>query len=220
MKKILLIIFFGLILKSYSQEKDTMPVYVSAPVTIVNKDFIKEYNRMKPKVIKVYPYALYAADLIDKMNNDLVSIEKRRKQKKYCKESYANLKEDFKYVLMDMYTSEGKLLIKLIHRETHMTVFDIINTYKGKKDAMMFNLLGNVWGQDLKSTYDIKKDYVVERIIKDIESGKLIMNHKVETFTKEEYKEEKKETKKRIKSNKKKIKENRKKKRQVEKKSE
>lgn len=210
MKTNFLILFLVYQWIGFSQEKDTLKTYISKTVEVVDKDFQNKYRYYKPIVVKVYPYALYAADLLDEMNNDLASIQKRRKQNKFLKESYQNLKSDFKYVLLDMYTTEGQVLMKLISRETGMTVYEIINQYRGRKDAAMFNLMGKMFDQDIKSEYNSKKEYVLETIIKDINSGKINFKNEVELLDKAEYKEKKKATKERIKADKKKKKANKK----------
>lgn len=116
-----------------------------------------EYNRLKPIVLKVYPYALSSADILDEMNNELSKIEKRRKRTKFCKRSYKTLKEEFKYVFMDMYVSEGQVLTKLVARETGMPIFEIVKKYRGTKDAAMFSLMGKMFDQNIKEQYDSKK---------------------------------------------------------------
>jgi hypothetical protein len=188
---------------SFSQNKDSLKTVLGQEVGVVDKIFLNQYRYYKPIVLKVYPYALFAADLLDKMNNDLESIEKRRKRNKFLKKSYKTLKADFKYVLLDMYISEGQVLMKLIARETGMTVYEIIKKYKGYKDAAMFNLMGKLYDQNIKENYNPKKEYVLEAILRDIKSGKIQFNDKVETFHKEEYKKKKKETKEYTKRNKK-----------------
>ncbi len=188
----------------FPETNDTIPRFLASEVEVMDKDFLNKYNFLKPKVLKVYPYALYAADLLDQMNNDLERIEKRRKQNKFCKESYDYLKENFKYVLLDMYSSEGEMLIKLVARETNMTVYEIIQKYRGQKDAMVFNVMGKMWDQDIKTPYNPNKEYVIERIIQDIESGKIKFDDTVISVSKDDYKESKKETKEKMKENKKK----------------
>jgi len=182
-------------------KNDTIPQYLGSPITVVDKDFQRLYKRYKPIVLKVYPYALQSADLINQMNNDLESIKKRRKRTKFIRKSYKQLKIDYKYVFLDMYVSEGKILTKLIARETGMSIHQIIRKYRGKTDAAMFNLMGKMFEQDIKSPYLPKKEYVLEAIIRDIESGKIEFNNSVKTIDKTTYKRKKTEAKKRKKLN-------------------
>lgn len=198
---------------------DTIPQYVGAPVEVRDKAFVNEYNRLKPIVVKVYPYALGSADILDEINNDLESIEKRRKRNKFCNQSYKKLKKEFKYVFMDLYTSEGQVLTKLVARETGMTLYEIIDTYRGQKDATMFNLMGKLWEQNIKEHYDPKKEYVLEAVIADIESGKIKFDSTVHKMDKDAYKDKKAQSKKNKKANHKKAKELKKKKRNKKRKS-
>jgi len=204
MKTFVVVVGFLWVNVILAQTDDSLKTVIGNEVKIVDQKFLNEYRRLKPTVIKVYPYALFAADLLDKMNNDLASIEKRRKRNKFLKQSYKTLKSDFKYVILDMYISEGKVLMKLIARETGMTVYDIIRIYKGRKDAAIFNLMGKMYEQNIKENYNPRKEYVLEAIIRDIESGKIKFNSEVKTINKETYQYEKKRTKERVKVNKKK----------------
>ena len=209
-------IIFG---QSIVHSNDTLPQYFGAPVEVVDKEFLREYNRLKPIVLKVYPYALGSADILDEMNHDLESIKKRRKRNKFCNQSYKELKKEYKYVFMDLYPSEGRVLIKLVSRETGMTLYNIVQTYKGQKDATMFNLMGKMWDQDIKSDYDPQKESVLEAVIADIQSGKIKFDSTAKTMNKEAYKEKQAQSKKNKKVNHKKAKELRKKKRKKKRKS-
>ena len=199
MKKMTLIIslFFALGLKA--QGDDTMHVYHHKVIEVVNKEFIKQYNYLKPRVVKVYPYALYAADALDQIENDVESIKRRRKRNKHYRLSYKALKESFKYAMLDLYISEGQILMKLIGRETGMTVHQIVKKYRGIKDAMVFNLMGKMFEQNIKEKYVKKDNYVLEYIIREIELGKIKLTDP-KIITKKDFKAEND----RIKANKKK----------------
>lgn len=200
-------------------KNDTIPQYIGAPIEVRDMTFIKEYNRLKPIVIKVYPYALGSADILDEMNHNLESIKKRRKRNKFCNQSYKKLKAEYKYVFMDLYPREGQVLVKLVARETGMTIYEIINTYRGQKDATMFNLMGKLWDQDIKTQYDSSKENVLETIISEIESGKIKFDSTAKTMNKEAYKEKQAESKRNKKANHKKAKARRKKLRKKKRKS-
>ena len=197
---------FSLSAQEIIHKNDTIPQYLGSPVVVFDKEYQRMYKRYKRIAIKVYPYALQAADVLDKMNNDILSIKKRRKRNKFLRQSYKKLKTDYKYVFLDMYTSEGKILTKLVARETGMTIYDIVRKYRGRKDAAMFNLMGKMFEQDLKTPYDSKKEYVLEAVIRDIESGKIDFDKTAKTIDKDVYKNKKTEAKKNKKINKKRTK--------------
>ncbi len=192
--------------------EDSLKEYEGNVVPIYTADYMKKYNRMKRLVVKVYPYALYAADVIDNIDSNAEKIDKRRKQNKFYRQAYQGLKDDFKYFILDLYTSEGKMLMKLIHRETGMTVYDISNKYRGKSKAEMFNLMAKIWDQDLTIQYDptTEDDKIVEHVIRDIQSGTIAFDDAVVTVDKITFKEQRKIEKKQIKANKKKRRERKK----------
>lgn len=189
--------------------EDSLKEYEGQIVTVYTKDYLNTYNRMKRLVIKVYPYALHAADIIDEIDENAESMNKRRKQNKFYKESYQQLRDDFKYFILDLYTSEGRMLMKLIHRETGMTVYDISSKYRGKQRAEMFNLMAKVWDQDLHIKFDPSTgdDKITEQVIQDIQSGLIPFNDEVVTVDRLEYRDKKAAEKAGAKRNKKRNKE-------------
>ena len=203
MNKLLILWCCLLSLPVMGQVEDTLlPRTHIKPIEVGDKNFAKQYRYLKPRVVKVYPYAMYAANVLSQLENDLVSIEKRRKRNKHCKISYKNLKNDFKYAMLDLYVSEGKVLMSLIARETKSTVYDIVKKYRGADDAMVFNLMGKMFEQDIKAPYVKSQNLVLEYIIREIESGKIIVKSEPLLVTKVDYKAEEQ----RIKSNKKRYK--------------
>lgn len=177
---------------------DSLKEYESAAVSVYTDDYLKKYNRFKRIIVKVYPYALHAADVIDEIDQNAESINHRRKKNKFYRQSYHDLKEEFKYFILDLYTSEGQMLMKLIHRETGMTVYDISNKYRGRQKAEMFNLMAKIWDQDLHVKFepDSGDDKIAETVIQDIQSGLIEFNDEIVTIDKPAYKEKKADAKK------------------------
>jgi hypothetical protein len=180
------------------QPDDSLKEYESAAVSVYTDDYLKKYNRFKRIIVKVYPYALHAADVIDEIDQNAESINRRRKKNKFYRQSYHDLKEEFKYFILDLYTSEGQMLMKLIHRETGMTVYDISNKYRGRQKAEMFNLMAKIWDQDLHVKFepDSGDDKIAETVIQDIQSGLIEFNDEIVTIDKPAYKEKKADAKK------------------------
>lgn len=209
MKKLGFIFVMLIGVTSYGQfiiptEDDSLKMYESDPVPIYSKDYMRQYNRFKRIIVKVYPYALYASDVLYQLESDAENLARERKKKKFYKQAYKDLKTDFKYVFMDLYTSEGRMLMKLVHRETGMTVYEIAEKYRGKKNAAVFNAMGKIWDQDVKIKYDpIGTDKIAEHVIQDIESGLVPFDSKVVRVDRDQYKQNKKDHDRRIKENKK-----------------
>jgi hypothetical protein len=203
---------------------DTLKNYTTGPVRVI-PDYKEQYEYAKRRILRVWPYALHAADMLDQIENDIASIERRRQVNKYCKHAYEDLKHEFKYAFLDMSRSEGVMLMKLVHRETGFTVYEISEKYQGKGDAEMFYLMGKIFDQDLKITYDpLGEDFIAEQVITDIQTGLVPFDDTVITFDKERYKEiqdEEREQKKRNKdwkkSHDKKMKKYKKERKQIEK---
>lgn len=216
MKRILVILLIFFSCNTFSQNglwpTDSLKEYQGDVIPVYTKEYMNLYNRMKRLVLKVYPYALYAADVIDEIDQNTANIDRRRKKNKFYKDSYQELKDDFKYFILDLYTSEGRMLMKLIHRETGMTVYDISAKYRGESKATVFNGLAKIWDQDLHISYDptTGNDKVVEQVILDIQSGLIEFDDAIVTVDKLQYREEKQKAKARLKANKKRKKENKK----------
>ncbi len=187
---------------------DSIKEYKTLTVPVYSKSYMNKYNRSKRLVLKVYPYALFAADLVDEIENNSAAIQKRRKQKKFYRRAYDDLKENFKYVILDMYTSEGRMLVKLVHRETGMTVFDIASKYRGKSKAKVFSLMGKLFDQDIKSTFKPNgEDKITEHVIQDIDAGIIKFDDTADMLKKDDYKRGKAEYKAQLKRGKQKRKE-------------
>ncbi len=188
---------------SFSQNEDSLYVaYFKQDIEIVDPNYKRNYNYMLRKLKRVYPYAVYAKKLLDDYEKDVSELDKKRQIKKYGKTAHEKLIDDFEYVIKDMYVSDGKVLMKLVYRETGITVYDIIAKYRGKLKAGWYSTMGKLFEQDLRiEYYPDKQDWLIERIVKEIEQGK----HKVDDLkllTKEEFKEIKKSDKQTKKDNK------------------
>lgn len=191
MKKLIAILFLmGSFLPfAHSQEEDSIPLYLELREFHTDKAFIRKYNRELEKVRRVYPMALRAKAIIREYEEELADIDKKRKQKKFAKETHQKLKEQFTYSIRDLYTSEGQLLMQLVHRETNMTVEEIIKKYRGGLQATLYEGMGNLFEQDLGAKYDPKgKNYITEIVIQDILAGQVPFNPEMDEMTKEEFK--------------------------------
>jgi len=126
------------------------------------------YLILKRKVLKVYPYALKARDKLIEIQTSLDSIPKRRHKKRYTKEVAIWLKEEYSEQLRKLTMSEGRLLVKLIYRETQITSFNLLKSYRGRFNAFFWQTLAKFYDNDLKSEYDPSKDredMLIEHII-------------------------------------------------------
>lgn len=185
----------------------------------VDKNFDSKYKRQLRLLKRTYPMALKAKSLIDEYEADLAEISKKRLQKKYGRNAHSDLKDEFVYNIRDLYTSEGDLLMKLVYRETGMTVNEIIKKYRGGIQNSIYTGMAKLWGHDLNSTYDAYgDDWITEVVINDIETGKISFDREMKRLDKDgykdsmtEYRQEAKKSRKKMKAWKKNIKRKKKK---------
>ena len=195
----------------FCQETASIVKEQDIAVMHVDKNFNAKYQRQLVLLKRTYPMALKAKSLIDEYEADLAKISKKRKQKKYGKNAHADLKDEFLFNIKDLYTSEGDLLMKLVYRETGMTVNEIIKKYRGGVQNTIYTGMAKLWGQDLNATYDPNgEDWITEVVINDIETGKISFDKEMKKLDKAgykesmiEYRQDVKETKARMKTYKK-----------------
>jgi len=143
-----------------------------------NKKERRYYYWYRKKIRKAYPYALLTANALEEVEVQLRKIKSKRKRKKYIKKAQKLLNEEFKEQLKKLTRTEGKLLIKLIHRQTGMTVFELIKKYRNSWKAFWYNSSANLFKLSLKKEYhpeEFPLDFLVEDILqRDFLDGYLI----------------------------------------------
>ena len=133
-----------------------------------DKNERKKYYILKRRVLKVYPYALTAKEKLQAIQEGLDSIPKRRHKRRYTKEVAKWVKEEYSQQLKNLTMSEGKILVKLIYRETQFTSYDIVKSYRGRFNAFFWQTFAKLYENDLKSRYDPinkREDMLIEHII-------------------------------------------------------
>ena len=127
-----------------------------------------KYYTLKRRVVKVYPYALAAKEKLMSIQNGLDSIPKRRQKKRYTKEVAKWVKEEYADRLKNLTMSEGKILVKLIYRETKTTSYEILKSYRGRFNAFFWQTMAKFWDNNLKTEYDPvnnREDMLIEHIL-------------------------------------------------------
>ncbi len=161
---------------------------------VLRKDFKSLYERQLRRVRRVYPLALEAAKMIVKLEEELENKETNRAKRKIAKKYNKEIKSEYLFVIKDLYVEEGKLLMKLIYRETGMTVEEIISKYKSRFSSEMYNQLGKIWDQKLDAKYDPQgEDIITEIVLMDIKNNVVSFDPTPRQMSKAEYKEEMKE---------------------------
>jgi hypothetical protein len=132
---------------------------------------LEEYNRLRNAVYVTYPYARTAGNVINDVNSHLQGIS-RSDRKKYVKSREKDLKKEFADPLSNLSVYQGKVLMKLINRQTNNNCYDIIKDYRGGFNARMYQTIAFFFGSSLKQDYDIahdKTDRQIENIVKEID---------------------------------------------------
>jgi len=133
---------------------------------------MEEYNRLRNAVYVTYPYARTAGYVINDVTAHLQGVSSSRERKKYIKSREAELKKEFADPLSNLSVYQGKVLMKLINRQTGNNCYDIIKDYRGGFSARMYQTVAFFFGSSLKQDYDVandKTDKQIEAIVKEID---------------------------------------------------
>jgi len=161
-------------------EGDTFFVYnlyeikIYPEPTFDNKWQYWRYKRLVKHVKKVYPYAKMAGEKLAEVNDSLKHIKSEREQKAYIKTVEEEILAEYEDDLKNLTISQGKILIKLIDRETGNTSYELVKDLRGSFSAIFWQALARLFGSNLKAEFDADgEDELINRIVLMIESGQL-----------------------------------------------
>ncbi|MEN9298969.1 MAG: hypothetical protein RLZZ429_1282 [Bacteroidota bacterium] len=157
-------------------EGDTIPESILPPVEVIGKLTGKwkrhwaEWTRLRNAVYVTYPYAIAASKVMNEINARLVNVSDRQKRRAIIKSREKELKREFADKLTKLSVYQGKVLMKLIYRQTGNNCYEIIQEYKGGFNAAFWQTIAVVFGSNLKQNYDpYSKDRDMETIVRDVE---------------------------------------------------
>ncbi len=137
-----------------------------------NKRQQQNYSRYVAKVKKVYPLALEARILLDKYEPHYYALESKRERKKLMKTLEKELLDKHKEELKKWSISDGKILLKLINRETNRSAYSLIENFRGEFSAVFWQGIARLFKNNLKDGYDPdNEDRLLEEVVRKIESG-------------------------------------------------
>lgn len=190
------ILLFFLILTNlsglFAQEPDTLPkvvpgkiidgdtvplvevksVYISPPYKFKNRRQEHRFTRLVYNIKKVYPYAKLAGEKLKEFQLIMDTITNERDKKQFAKEAQKRLEDEFGDDIRDLTFSQGKILIKLIYRQTGNSSFEIVRELRGKFTAFIWQTIASLFGYDLKNGYDPNgEDRQIEEVILLIDQG-------------------------------------------------
>lgn len=127
-----------------------------------------KYAILKRKVRKVWPYAKLAAERLIAIEKRLDAIDSPRKKRQYAKMVEDYIQNEFTAELKKLSMTEGQILIKLIHRQTGNTSYELIKQMRSGWSAFWFNTTANMFDMSLKTEYNPAKeveDFYIEDIL-------------------------------------------------------
>jgi hypothetical protein len=155
---------------------DTIYKYSILPVYVFSrKKDMRQHERLVRNVLKVYPYAKDARRYMDRLQAELPKLKTKKERDRYTKLIEKEIIKNYTPVLKKMTFSQGKILIKLIDRETQQTSYEILREFHGGFSAGFWNTIARLFKADLKQVYDKTsgEDQIIEQIIILHEAGLL-----------------------------------------------
>lgn len=130
----------------------------------------QEWTRLRNAIYVTYPYARKAGGIINEINNKLAGVTDKEQRKKYLKTREKELKKEFADPLSNLSIYQGKVLMKLINRQTGNNCYDIIKEYKGGFTARMYQTVAFFFNSNLKQPYDAQGgEKEMESIVLEVE---------------------------------------------------
>jgi hypothetical protein len=159
---------------------DTIPlvnmsgVEIVAPLSPEAAAKMQAYLKLRRDVLRAYPYAKLAAVQLRFINDSIAKIPNENQRKKFVKATEKDLKEQFEKDLKKLTVTQGRILIKLVDRETGSTSYSLVKELRGSLQAFFWQGLARLFGSNLKSEYDGEgNDAQIEQIVQQIERGEL-----------------------------------------------
>lgn len=132
----------------------------------------KEYNRLRNAVYVCYPYARIAGNTINQINREAEALG-RKDKKALIKAKEKELKKQFADPLTNLSVYQGKVLMKLINRQTGNNCYEILKEYKGGLNARLYQTVAFFYGGSLKQDYNLKDNFDrdIENFVREIDAS-------------------------------------------------
>ena len=160
----------------YLLDGDSIPQYgislkevvVFQPLRFKSREELKRYIILRRRVFRVYPYAKLAAERLTVLNERLENIKGKRERKKYLKRLEKFIYEEFEEELKKLSKSQGRILIRLVHRQTGSTTFNLVKELRTGWKAFVYQTTASLFQLSLKDQYNpeaVLEDYLIEDIL-------------------------------------------------------
>jgi len=149
-------------------------VYIFPTKKFKNPRERRRYTRLIHNIKRVYPWAKLAGQKLDEVEEHMAMLATEKEQREYIKEVEQELLRDYKEDLKKLTVTQGRILIKLVDRETGDTSYEMVKELRGNLSAAFWQALARLFGSNLKSEYDSQgEDRLIEEIVILIENGQL-----------------------------------------------
>jgi hypothetical protein len=159
---------------------DTIPniyldeIVIFPEIIFKSKQEERRYTKLVRDLKKVYPYAKLAKDKLEELEREYAKLATEKEQKEYTKTVEQELLDEFGPRLKKLTITQGRLLLKLIDRETGNTSYALLKELRGSFSAVFWQAIARLFGSDLKTEYDAEGvDQYIERIVVLIEHGQI-----------------------------------------------
>ena len=152
------------------------------PEIIIHKEKLdleakKQFLILQNRVYKTYPYAKLASERLTALNRGMAKLKTSKEKKKYFKIVEDYLSNEFEARLKKLSRKQGQILVKLIHRQTGNTTYELVSNLKNSWKAFWSNSTARMFDINLKTKYapfEVNEDYLIETIlVRGFESGRL-----------------------------------------------
>ena len=169
----------------YVNESGTIPelgitldeVILFQPLRFQTIEELKEYLILRNRTLKVYPYAKLASDRLKRLNQRINSIKNNSSKRRYTKRIEKFIYSEFEEELKKLSRSQGRILIKLVHRQTGTTTHDLVKELRNGWRAFIYQTTASLFDLTLKDTFDPKEnreDFMIEDILQRANSDNII----------------------------------------------
>lgn len=161
-----------------SPDGDTLALSYLTPIDVLTirhltkeqKAKRAEWTRLRNAVYVTFPYAKAASKIMNEINAKLVGVSDKKQRKLIIKSREKELRAEFTSKLTNLSVYQGRVLMKLINRETGNNCYEIIQEYKGGFTASVYQTVAFVFGTNLKQAYNpLDKDKDIEIIVVELE---------------------------------------------------
>ena len=170
----------GYLVQAIIEDGDTLihiplrTIIIKPPFKFKSRRQQKRYSRLVRYVKKVYPYSQIVSEQLTEIHEHLDDYQTKKAKNLYIKRKEKELKQEFEGELRKLTFTQGRILIKLIDRETGQTTYTLVKELKGSLSAFFWQSVARLFGSSLKMEYDPKgDDRMIEDIVIRIENGLL-----------------------------------------------